>query len=277
MQPTQKVFKPKFPELCGLPDYKYIEDKIFWEKFPKNYQCPANPSINHDKLKQLASLLGCGDEVRLAKVLGWIKNGVEIGCRGRFRAPSMQANTKASYTVAPQVTDAVASWVDEGFAYGPVEEEDVPATAKINSILTRPKPNGSVRVILNLSAPVGCSVNDGIDIEEFPATMSSTEAWVRVLNKAGKKCWLTKTDWANAYKHLVVAQQDTDLQWFEWGGKYFKELCLIFGGSSSAGIFDATAKVILDLVCRQAQFPPEMVCQHLDDVCAAAGRTIRTH
>ena len=275
MNPTQKTFKPKFPELCKMADYKFVDDRQFWAKFPKNYQCPAAPSINHVKLEQLASSLGCGNEARLIKVLDWIKNGVEIGCRGRFRGPSVQANTKASYSVAPQVTDAVATWVKEGFAYGPVDEGDVPANAKINSILTRPKPNGSVRIILNLSAPMGCSVNDGIDISEFPATMSSTEAWVKVLNKAGKKCWLTKTDWANAYKHLVVAEQDTDLQWFEWGGKYFKELCLIFGGSSSAGIFDVAAKVVLDLVCRQAQFPPDMVCQHLDDVCAAAAADSR--
>jgi hypothetical protein len=67
-----------------------------------------------------------------------------------------------------------------------------------------------------------------------------------------------------------VAQQDTDLQWFEWGGKYFKELCLIFGASSSAGIFDAAAKVYVKLVCKITGFPVSQICQHLDDICAAA-------
>ncbi len=59
------------------------------------------------------------------------------------------------------------------------------------------------------------------------------------------------------------------MQWFCWSGKFFKELCLIFGSASSAGIFDDTAKLVLDLVCRRAVFPRSMVCQHLDDVCAA--------
>jgi len=221
-------------------------------------------------LKRIADTVGFSDENLLGKVIDWIKYGVRIGCTGKYRAASVSKNTKGSYQNGPQVTDAVAGWVAEGFAYGPVEEEDVPTTAKINSILTRPKPNGSVRIILNLSAPEGFSVNEGIDIDQFPATMSSTEAWLRVLNKAGKGCWIAKTDWANAYKHLVVHEEDTDLQWFQWGGKFFKELCLIFGGSSSAGIFDATAKVVLELVCRKAEFPREMVCQHLDDICAAA-------
>jgi hypothetical protein len=56
------------------------------------------------------------------------------------------------------------------------------------------------------------------------------------------------------------------------GGKFFKELCLIFGAASSAGIFDATAKVILRVVCSLAAFPRDQVCQHLDDICAAAAQ-----
>ena len=92
---------------------------------------------------------------------------------------------------------------------------------------------------------------------------------LRVLNRAGRGCWLAKTDWADAYKHVTVALEDTDLQWLEWGGKFFKELCLIFGCSSSAGIFDALAKLVLELVCRMTGFPRDMVCQHLDDICAA--------
>jgi hypothetical protein len=77
-------------------------------------------------------------------------------------------------------------------------------------------------------------------------------------------------DFADAYKHIAVAAEDTNLQWFEWGGMFFKELCLIFGGASSASIFDATAKVVLKLVCKAASFPRNKVGQHLDDICAAA-------
>ena len=223
-------------------------------------------------LEKIAREVGFNDTQLFGRVINWIKSGAEIGCKGKFRSASVSGNTKGAYDNGPQVTDAIAAWVDAGFAYGPVEEEDVPADAKINSILTRPKPNGTVRIILNLSAPVGISVNDGIDIAEFPATMSSTQAWVAVLNRAGRGCWITKTDWANAYKHIAVVEQDTKLQWFEWGGKYFKELCLIFGASSSAGIFDATAKVVLELVCRVAGFSRSMICQHLDDACAASAR-----
>ena len=113
------------------------------------------------------------------------------------------------------------------------------------------------------------SVNDGIEAEDFPAVMSSTAAWVEVLNRARVGAWMTKTDWASAYKQVTVREEDIVLQWFEWGGKFFAELCLIFGSASSAGIFDDAAKVVLDLVCRMSGFSREMICQHLDDICAA--------
>jgi hypothetical protein len=270
-EPPCKEFKPKFPMLPVLKDYKDIDSQEFWDRFPVNFIQPAKSNISAVRLREL--LVGAGIEMGLEeeKVIGWLAGGASIGCEGECRAASVSKNTKGAYANGPQVSDAIASWVKQGYAFGPVEEEEVPAGAKINSILTRAKPNGAVRIILNLSAPKGLSVNDGIDIEQFPASMSSTEAWVAVLNKVGRGALMTKIDFADAYKHVPVVQEDTDLQWFEWGGKYFKELCLIFGCSSSAGIFYATAKLVLRLVCRLANFPRDQVAQHLDDICAAAG------
>jgi hypothetical protein len=79
-----------------------------------------------------------------------------------------------------------------------------------------------------------------------------------------------KMDWADAYKHIPVRGEDVKLQYFTWLGKAFAELCLVFGTSSSVGIYDRAAKVVLDIALKISGFPREMVCQHLDDVCAAA-------
>jgi hypothetical protein len=80
---------------------------------------------------------------------------------------------------------------------------------------------------------------------------------------------MSKTDWADAYKHIEVRQEDKNLQWFQWGGQFFREERLIFGSASSAGIFDGAAKVILGIVCHEANFPAKATCQHLDDIVAA--------
>ena len=147
--------------------------------------------------------------------------------------------------------------------------EDVPKSAKFSPLMTRDKPNGGTRIILNLSSPPKRSVNDGIDSDQFPTKMSSTAQWLRVLNRTGRKSWILKTDLSDAYKHIAVRLLDLDLQWFEWLGMGFAELCLIFGCTSSAGIFDAVAKIFLYIVLKKAGFNPLWIIQHLDDFCAS--------
>jgi hypothetical protein len=119
---------------------------------------------------------------------------------------------------------------------------------------------------------VGLSVNDGIDKDMFPTKMSSTAKWLAVLNSVGRHCKIMKVDWSDAYKHVHVRPADLHLQWFSWLGKDFYELGLIFGTSSSAGIFDRLAKIVLHIALHRAGFPSRLVCQHLDDVCAAAAQ-----
>ena len=223
----------------------------------------------------MAIQCGYRDTVTLNKAYNDLCHGADTGCRGLFRNPGKASNAPSAYEHGPQVTDAIADWCFKGFAMGPIHDRDVPPDAKFSGIMSRNKPNGSVRVILNLSAPKGRSVNDGITAEDFPALMSSTARWLDALWSAGYGCWITKCDWSDAYKHIAVRAEDLHLQWFKWLGMNFAELCLIFGCSSSAGIFDRIAKIVLFIVQRRSGLPPNQICQHLDDVvaCASAGST----
>ena len=269
--PVQKVFKPA----CGLPrlaNYKGGASLKYWASFPASRVRLGKPLIAASAVRAVAARVGCRDWVRLEKACAILEEGANIGCRGPARAASFSKNAASALQCGYQVSDAVASWIKKGFVAGPFSEEEVPAEAKINGIMTRQKPNGAVRIILNLSAPKGVSVNDGIDNTEFPASMSSTGQWLEVLHKAGRGCYMCKNDWADAYKHIATRKEDVDLQWFSWLDKFFVELCLVFGAASSPGIYDLVAKVVLDLVLKESGIPSELVCQHLDDVVAAAPR-----
>jgi hypothetical protein len=142
--------------------------------------------------------------------------------------------------------------------------------------MCRLKPNGAARVILNFSSPEGFCVNDGINNDDFPTTMSSTGEWLKVLGRCGKGALMLKIDWAAAYKHIHVRSEDIVLQYFNWLGKDFVELMLVFGAKSSAGIYDRLAKFVLILVLAYSRFPRKQVCQYLDDVCAAAAAGSQT-
>lgn len=267
--PAQKVFKPS----CGLlrlVNYKGGASAKYWAAFPASKARLGKSLIDETAVRRVAARVGCSDWGRLERACAILKDGADIGCKGMARTASFSKNAASAIQCGYQVSDAVAAWITKGFASGPFTEEEVPAGAKISGIMTRQKPNGSVRIILNLSAPKGMSVNDGIDSEEFPAVMSSTGKWLAVLHRAGRGCHMCKNDWADAYKHIATRAEDVDLQWFCWLEKFFVELCLVFGAASSPGIYDLVAKVVLDLVSRTAGMRPELVCQHLDDVCAAA-------
>ena len=73
-----------------------------------------------------------------------------------------------------------------------------------------------------------------------------------------------------AYKQIAVHPEDLKLQWFQWLGKYFCELSLVFGAVSSVGIYDRLENIMLHIVLHRSKFPPSMVSQHLDDCCTAS-------
>jgi hypothetical protein len=265
--PPPKVFKPKHG-LPALADYRGKAPPGYWEKFPKCGKYPGKSWIDPVKLMLLAKEHGVQGE-RLDKAMQDLRHGADIGCKGAARGPTRSTNAPSAYEFGPQVSDAIADWVVKGLAYGPVKEEDLPRDVKVNGIMCKEKPNGSVRIINNLSSPAGKSVNDGIDKADFPAVMSSTPKFVKAINVEGKDGYIMKIDWESAYKHIAVRPQDLHLQWFKWMDRYFVELSLIFGGVSSVGIYDRHAKLVLDLVLAATSFPRAQVCQHLDDVPAA--------
>jgi len=210
--PPMKVFKPKM-DLPVLGDYSLPPPVEFWEVFPKNFE-KGRSLISATKLRGIVLAVGTADPARLELVCRDLTSGADIGCRGSFRLASRSGNAPSALEFPREVTDAVASWVAAGFAIGPFSAEETPADVKVNGIMTRPKPNGAVRIILNLSAPRGAAVNEGIDLAEFPATMSSTGKWLAVLVAAGRGAFMIKMDWADAYKHVHVREEDVRLQWF---------------------------------------------------------------
>ena len=180
-------------------------------------------------------------------------------------------NSLSAYQYGDRVADALQQWIDEGIVAGPLREEDIPfADYTVSPIMVRLKPNGSARIIVNLSSPHTeggpGSVNSGINGKEFKARMSSTQRFVGSLCRVGVGALICKSDWSSAYKHQAVREEDLKLQFIEFGGKFFVELMLVFGAISSPGIFDDLAKVVLGLALLRSKMLPALVQQHLDDV-----------
>jgi len=109
-----KQFKPKFPNIPVRDEYREPAGSCFWTEFPTNFNCPGKPSLKKKRIKWWADALGCSDPDRLQRVLQYIDKGADIGCRGAARLPSRSSNAASAFDFGPQVTDAVAEWVQKG-------------------------------------------------------------------------------------------------------------------------------------------------------------------
>ena len=71
-----------------------------------------------------------------------------------------------------------------------------------------------------------------------------------------------------AYKQLRAMHSCVREQFFKWSGRWFAELCLVFGGASSVGLYDRLAKVFLFIAIVLSKMPRDQVEQIIDDVVA---------
>lgn len=272
-EPPLKKFKSKH-KLPKLESYEVTAPDWYWESWPQ---------LSWEEGKKIKSqidpliLMNLGTQTKfpypclLKEICKDLKKGASLGVREDHQIPSTATNAPSAMDDGEKVSDELAAWIAKGYVVGPMNKKDIPFKAvKISGLMTKTKPNGSVRPILNFSRGHPKSLNAGIDSKYFPTTMSSTEEWVRVLLRCGRRAKFCKNDWASAYKHLRIKEGEIWMQGFKWLGKFFFELCLVFGGKSSAGLYDRLAKVILWIALELAQFPHHLCVQHLDDVCAAS-------
>ncbi len=212
--PPLKAFTAKIT-LPAISDYSTAASDQFWvqQKHPRE--------VSPVRLRSWANAVGCADRDRLQAVCRDLENGADIGCRGPARDPTHSTNASSAFQYGAQVTNAIATWVKQGLVAGLFKTADRPRDAKINGVMCRITPNGTARVILNLSAPKGYSVNDGKNADDFPTSMSSTTRWLEILDTAAKSCSIVKVDWAAAYKHIAVRPEDIPLQYFSWLGRDF--------------------------------------------------------
>ena len=283
----KKTFKPSHVNLPTLDKYSSVLPADYWSRWIKKTYDEVKAAaswVNPDQVRRVAISLGyTGREHHLLRNIDRLTNGACIGCKGDGRLPTSYPNSPSAMEFGVRVADSLQDWIVGSLSYGPLDYEEIPFKEfTVNPISVKIKPNGKARVCINMSAPykngkevegTPMSVNDGIDKHEFPTEMSTTKDFCTSLMKAGCPAEMCKLDWNSAYKHIAVRKEDHPLQIFEFGGKFFGEVMLTFGCSSSAGIYDDLAKLVKDFAIRASRVDRAMINQILDDVvgCGSQG------
>ena len=269
--PTRKSYKGNF------------EDN-FWNNFTRRQLVKKPESwISGEKLRGLAKRLNYQNQAKVDKVAETLRKGADLGCVGSARLGTSMRNSPSAYEYGERLLDALEDWLKDDLAAGPFTKAELSKVfegeeVKVNPMAVRLKPNGKARIIIDMSSPhlgkvdltdnTPSSVNSGIDKEKFPAKMAGTKDVVEVFYNHGVGCVFCKADWTAAYKHVHVRPEDLKLQVIEIGGRYFVEKALVFGCTSSPGIYDEGAKVVIDLAATEAETDKKAVLQCLDDVVA---------
>ena len=109
---------------------------------------------------------------------------------------------------------------------------------------SRGKKDGSRRLIMDLSQPIGGSRNEGIDKEPFTVQYSHFDDAIDLVYKMGINCLMSKIDIQHAFRLLQVKKSQWHLLGIQWLHRYYVNTWLPFGLWSAPNIFNNFANII---------------------------------
>ena len=179
------------------------------------------------------------------------------------------ANLRSALTDASGVTAAIQRELQCRHVAGPFGSP--PFTILHCSPLgAAPKPDGSVRLLLDLSSPRGAAVNEGIDREQFSVVYSSFDDAVQLVAHLGSSAFLGKLDIQHAFRLCPVRLDQLPLLGFQWGSQFYVDTRLPFGSRSSPFIFTHFADLLHWIL--HNVYLIAFILHYLDDyfICAAS-------
>ena len=123
------------------------------------------------------------------------------------------------------------------------------AKTHFSPLMARDKPDGGVRVIVDLSWPIGQSVNSCIPDNTFEdinflLKYPSIDMIIQKIRQLGSKALLFKIDLERAFRNLLMDPLDYPVLGLRWGSENYVDLSVPFGMKSGAVACQMTTNVI---------------------------------
>ena len=223
----------------------------------------ANSPINVDNLAM--QLFSHPDKVKVNYVIVGLREGFHIGFHSNsVRLKSASSNCPSALEHSEVIDKYLAVEIHAGRVFGPLKTPPFLNT-QISRFGVIPKKNkvNAWRLILDLSYPLGHSVNDGIDNSEFPVSYTKVDDAIRLLVKVGKGALMGKVDIQHAYRIVPIHPEDYYLLCMKWRDHYFIDLALPFGLRSAPYIFNCLADLFAWTITNNYLVPD--LLHYLDD------------
>ena len=188
-------------------------------------------------------LINHPNQALVGYVVNGLYNGFNIGFFGNHQ-PTKPKNLKSAGENENGIDAAIDKELAWGHTCGPFRYPSIVDLhcLPIGGIV---KKDGSCRLIMDLSQPMGCSINEHISKEEFTVQYSHFDEATELVRRAGRHCLMSKVDIKHAFRLLPVRLEDWKLLGYFWKHCYFIDTRLPFGLRSSPAIFNCFA----DLTC----------------------------
>ena len=193
-----------------------------------------------------------------------IKYGFRVGFNYSYAMSCKDAKCNMSSALDnPQVVrEYLALECSEGRVLGPLVPAQFPQV-HVSRFGVIPKgSSGKWRLIVDLSAPEGHSVNDGVAETLCSMSYSGISDAVRGVLKKGQGVLMAKLDIKSAYRNIPVHPDDRWLLGMLWDDSLFVDSCLPFGLRSAPKIFSAVADALEWIVRSEGV---DFIIHYLDD------------
>ena len=220
--------------------YQYIQDLLALEAVP------TTPLVEGSQVRGILPLARWDLYLRShpdKEFVGFLRRGIDRGFKIGFDRSVKLHSPKRNYESSIGNPGHAQRYITEEIAAGRLRQLPSKAPVHWSSIGLTPKSHqpGKFRLIIDLSAPSGASVNDGISSSLTSLTYPRVDDAVDLIKAAGKGALMAKLDLKAAYRHVPVHPDDQSLLAIRWGGATYLDTALPFGLSSAPKIFTAMA------------------------------------
>ena len=179
-------------------------------------------------------------------------------------------------TEFPAAVDAyLSSEIAHHAVIGPFSTNPFSCPVAVSPLNSVPKPDTTERrIILDLSWPVGSSVNDGIPsglylAQEFALVYPTVDLIADRVAALGRGCLLFKRDLRRAYRQFPVDPYDYPLLGYSWNDHYYFDVVLPMGLRTAAMACQRSTNAVSYILSRAGC----QVANYLDDFIGVASTT----
>ena len=247
--------------------YNYLTDLLHLQSCTDGFQAPLGlqkiSSPLTDKLSSWEEYLQCHPDKQFRQfIIKGLEEGFHIGFNREHLCRSSSHNLLSCLDHPRVVQSYIEKECSLGRMVGPFPQGE-PSGLHLSPFGVIPKKaKDKWRLIVDLSAPRGASINDGISQPSSSlayVTIDMIADWVRSL---GRGTLLAKLDVQSAFRLIPVHPSDRLLLGMEWSKSWYVDTVLPFGLRSAPKLFNAISDAIQYMAWQQGV---QHIAKYLDD------------